>query len=112
RKKAHRKKVMTDILSRIFVSNILQGIVDNSNILKLPEGTRFDKESPYIKYALADAWLEDNRFDSFGKIIAKCNERVTMGDTILTVQRLVPEHDRFWGSNSWANANRPWENSR
>lgn len=112
RKKEHRRKAMSDILSRIFVSNILQGVVDNSDLLELPEGSRFDTETPYIKYALADTWLDDNRFGSFGEIIEKCNEHVSVGDTILSMQRLVPEHERAWGSGSWPGRDRPWENSR
>lgn len=112
RQKEHRRGVLSDILSRVFISNILQGVVDNSTILKMPEGTRFDKESPYIKYALADTWLEDRRFGSFDNIIERCNRNVVAGDMILTMQRLVPEHERSWGSNSWSNRCRPWENSR
>lgn len=107
-----KKKAMTDILSRVFVSNILQGIIDNSSMLPLPKGVRVDQDTPYIRYALADAWLDDNRFGSFSELIERCNQTVTTGDIVLTVQRLVPEHDRSWGGNSWANANRPWENSR
>lgn len=112
RMREKKRKAMSDILSRMFVSNILQGIVDHSDLIPLPEGARFDQDNPYIKYAIADAWLEDNRFGSFDKLIERCNQKVTAGDMILTVQHLVPEHDRSWGSNSWASANRPWENSR
>lgn len=110
--RAKKKKAMSDILSRLFVANILQGIVDHSDLMPLPEGTRFDQESPYIRYALADTWLDDGRFGNFTKIIERCNAFVTAGDMLLTVQKLVPEHDRGWGSNSWARADRPWENSR
>lgn len=112
RKKEKRKKAMTDILSRVFVTNILQGIVDHSDLLPMPAGVRFDKPSEFIRYAVADTWLDDGRFGDFTKIIEKCNETVIAGDMLLTVQRLVPEHDRGWGSNSWASADRPWENSR
>lgn len=107
-----KKKAMSDILSRLFVANILQGIVDHSDLLPLPEGVRFDKESPYIRYALADTWLDDGRFGDFTKIIERCNASVTAGDMLLTVQKLVPEHERSWGSSAWPSPDRPWENSR
>lgn len=107
-----KRKAMGDVLSRVFVSNILQGVVDHSNILSLPEGTRFDQDSPYIQYAVADAWLEDNRFGDFAGLIERCNKTVITGDMILSVQHLVPEHDRSWGSYAWPGANRPWDNSR
>lgn len=107
-----KKKAMSDVLSRLFVANILQGIVDHSDLLPLPEGVRFDQDSPYIRYALADTWLDDGRFGDFTEIIERCNASVTAGDMLLTVQKLVPEHERNWGSNSWAGPNRPWDNSR
>lgn len=43
---------------------------------------------------------------------SKCNKNVCTGDMVLTVQHLVPEHDRTWGSNSWNALDRPWENPR
>lgn len=110
--KKKKRKAMEDVLSRVFVTNILQGIVDNSNLLPMPEGVRFDKPSEYIRYSVADTWLDDGRFGDFTKIIDRCNETVKTGDIILTVQKLIPEHDRSWGSNSWPSADRPWENSR
>lgn len=110
--KQKKRKAMEDVLSRVFVTNILQGIVDNSNLLPMPEGVRFDKPSEYIRYSVADTWLDDGRFGDFTKIIERCNETAKAGDMILTIQKLVPEHDRSWGSNSWASLDRPWENSR
>lgn len=110
--KQKKRKAMEDVLSRVFVTNILQGIVDNSNLLPMPEGVRFDKPSEYIRYSVADTWLDDGRFGDFTKIIERCNETAKAGDMILTIQKLVPEHDRGWGSNSWAALDRPWENSR
>lgn len=107
-----KKKAMSDILSRLFVANILQGIVDHSDLLPLPEGVRFDQESPYIRYSLADTWLDDGRFGNFTEIIERCNASVTAGDILLTVQKLVPEHERSWGSSAWPSPDRPWENSR
>lgn len=51
-------------------------------------------------------------FGDFDKIVERCNERVHRGDYILTVQRLIPEHSRSFGSYSWPALNRPYENSR
>lgn len=101
RQKAKRKAAMKEVLSRVFVTNILQGIVDNSDILPMPEGVRFDKPSPYIQYSLADAWLDDGRFGDFTQIIQKCNETVKAGDTILTLLYLVPEHYADFGRRAF-----------
>lgn len=111
KRKVKKKKAMSDVLSRLFVANILQGVADHSDILPLPDGVRLDQDSQYIRYALADTWLDDGRFGDFTKIIERCNASVAAGDMLLTVQHLIPEHDS-WGANSWANPNRPWDNSR
>lgn len=107
-----RDRIIDGIVSRSFIYNILQGLADHSNILGLPAGTTLNKESKYVVYAVADKWLADNRFGNFDKIVERCNERVHRGDYILTVQRLIPEHSRSFGSYSWPALNRPYENSR
>lgn len=53
---------------------------------------------------MADKWVTDNRYGSFNEIVERCNEKITKGDTILTVQRLRPEREKFYPQ--------PYENSR
>lgn len=108
--KRKKKKAMDDVLSRYFVVSILQGIVDNSNILPMPEGVRFDKPSEYIQYSLADSWLDDGRYGSFTDILDRCNKSVKVGDMVLTVQHLVPEQETCFGR--YASPYRAWSNSR
>lgn len=108
KKKEERKEqreLMDGVVSRVFVYNILQGIVDSSNILPLPDGVKLNTPSQHVIYSIADRWLTDTRFGSFTEIIKQCNAKVTKGDMLLTVQRLVPE--RFYGSYSQA-----WRNVR
>lgn len=99
-----KQELARGLISRAFIFNIVQGVVDHSNILPLPSGVTLSKQSPYVLYAVADRWLADNRFGSFTEIIERCNKKLTEGDSILTVQRLVPEH----GISSWSR----WENTR
>lgn len=109
--KAMRKKLMDGIVSRSFVYNILQGVVDNTPMLPLPEGVRLNKQSKYVVYSIADKWLTDDRYGNFTDLIKQCNENATKGDMVLTVQHLVPERDRSWDNRYWSN-DRPWDNSR
>ena len=104
--KAEKMKVLDGLISRSFIYNILQGVVDNSSILPLPEGVKLNKQSEYVIYSIADKWLTDSRFESFTSLVERCNERVTMGDMLLSVQHLVPElaYGRFYS--------RTWENPR
>lgn len=114
--KKERKRLLDGFISRSFVYNILQGIVDNSALLPLPEGVKLDRQSEYVIYSTADKALTDNRFGSFTNILALCNNKVMEGDWLLTVQRLVPERQRGvfggWVSNTWENPRGRGERNR
>lgn len=107
--KEEAKRFLDGVLSRAFVYNILQGIVEHSSLLPLPDGVSLGKQSEYVIYAVADKWLTDNRFGSFPDIIKRCNQRVQAGDMLLTTQRLVAE--RYYSRTS-GYAYRAWENER
>lgn len=105
RKKERREKreFMDGIVSRIFVYNVLQGIVDSSNLMPLPKGVKLNKPSQYVVFSVADRWLTDTRFGSFTEIIAQCNAKVTKGDILLTVQGLVPKPRYGSYTQAWSN---------
>ena len=106
----NRKELLDEIISRTFVYNILQGIVDNSDILPLPKGVTLNKQSEYVQYAVADKWLKDTRFGSFTEIIKKGNERVTKGDMLLTTQRISAVQSSVFGGRAYGLGT--WENNR
>ena len=105
KQRREQKRFLDGVISRSFVYNILQGVVEHSNMLPLPEGVTLARQSNYVIYSMADKWLVDNRFGSFNDIVARANERVLEGDMLLTVQRLVPERSAWGGHYSprWAN---------
>lgn len=106
KERAIARQVASELVSRIFIFNILQGIVDNSDLLPLPEGVAISRESEYVRFSMADKWLSDNRFGSFADIVKRCNEpELHKGDTVLTVQFLRPQYD---GRNIY----RQWQNDR
>lgn len=113
--RAIARQVASELVSRIFIFNILQGIVDNSDLLPLPEGITISRESDYVKFSMADKWLSDNRFGSFADIIKRCNEpQLHKGDSILTVQFLRPDNSKSI-YKQWCNdrgrgeKNRTWD---
>lgn len=112
--KLERKRFLDGVISRSFVYNILQGIVEHSNMLPLPDGVTLAKPSNYVVYSMADKWLADNRFGSFNDIVEKANERVLEGDMLLTVQRLIPERSSWGGHYSprWDNVRGRGERNR
>lgn len=106
--KAQRKQLLDGLVSRRFVYSILQGIVDNSSILPLPKGIHLGKQSEYVVYSVADKWLTDDKYGSFNSIVEKCNSVVSKGDTLLTVQQLVPERE----SHGYNYCDARWHNVR
>lgn len=107
KQKEERRRLVDGLVSRSFVYNILQGVVEHTDMLPLPKGVALNKPSEYVIYSVADKWLVDNRFGSFNEIVEKSNERVTEGDMLLTVQRLIPERSS-WGGNY----SQRWDNVR
>lgn len=105
-------KIVDGLISRSFIYNILQGVVDHSFMINLPHGTKLNQPSEYVIYSMADRWLSDNRYGSFGEMMERCNETVKEGDMILTMQRLLPGGYSFFGSNSHYYGSRTWENPR
>lgn len=102
--KANAKKFIDGYISRQFVFNVLQGIVDHSDILSLPAGVNLGQQSEYVVYSLADGALPDNRFGSFGDIIKKCNSDPRVGDMLLILQGLSPEYNSRDGRyQTWNN---------
>lgn len=106
KRKQEVKEFIDGYISRQFVFNILQGIVDHSNILPLPHGVTLGKQSEYVVYSMSDGALEDNRFGSFNEIIKKCNSSPQVGDMLLTTQHLTPE---YYAANE---RYRAWNNPR
>lgn len=110
KKRREARHLIDGLVSRTFVYNILQGVVDHSSILPLPEGVKLNRQSEYVTFALADKWLVDNRFGSFNDIIEEANRKVSQGDMILTVQSLSPVQYRPFGGRAYGLGT--WENSR
>lgn len=109
--KEQKKKIMDGIISRSFVYNILQGLVDNTPILPLPAGVQLNRPSEYVVYSVADKWLTDDRYGNFTEIVRRCNEKISKGDMLLTVQKLIPEHNA-WDGRHYHGHDRAWDNAR
>lgn len=105
-----KRRLVDGIVSRNFVYNILQGVVDRGDMLPLPSGTKLSQQSEYVIYSVADKCLTDNRFESWADIIDRCNEHISVGNMLLTCQHLVPEHYDSYGRHTWGQ--RAWDNSR
>ena len=105
-----RKRVLDGLVSRSFVYSILQGVVDHTDMLPLPNGIKLDKQSEYVIYAVADKWLTDRRFGYLEDIVKAANADIREGDMVLTTQYLVPEREYGMGSGRYYDER--WHNTR
>lgn len=100
--------------SRYFVFSILQGLIQNGRLFKLPENVNILKPNPYIILSMADGWLEDNRYGTFADIVARTDAPLAEGDMILTTI-LITRDDTGLG-NIWNNGRTTrydaWNNNR
>ena len=104
-----------EVVSRYFVFSILQGILENSNLLALPKDTKvsFFAPSQYIIFSVADAWLSDNRFGSLRDIVEKANSRISVGDSIISIDHITDGYtQRGWGGSYYREFDRDHNYSR
>ena len=101
---AQNKRNAQEGLSRYFLFSILNGISATENsILPLPEFANNLERSQHILFSMADGALVDERYGSFGDIIARCNATVKKGDMILTALSLRAEPSKNRYSQAWSN---------
>ncbi len=93
-----------EAVSRYFIFSILQGALQNKQMLTLPEGVKadFSRPSEYIIYSVADTWLCDNRYGTFDEMIKKCNSRITAGDNVLCLE-WNSDKDGYRGHSDYRN---------
>ena len=84
-----------EIVSRYFIFSLLQGILDNSTLVSIPETANILKESsPYIVFSAAEGWLNDTTYGMFSDIMHRVNEiPLHEGDMVLTALRLTRDDD-------------------
>lgn len=90
-----------EMLSRVFIFSVLQGLINDSKLIHLPEKVSVTKPNPYVIFSLADGWIEDNTYGSWEDILtASSNEDLRKGDMVLTTQRITRDDAGFYGGRS------------
>lgn len=94
-----------EIASRYFLYALLQGLLDNSSVLALPEHANvLDGNSPYIQYSLADGWLTDDRYGYFSDMLARVWKLpLKKGDMVLTAMHITRDDDRSTRNDKFCN---------
>ena len=90
------KSSAKDMLSRMFLLSIVQGLCDNSHLLSLPENTNIFKPNEYIVFSAAEGWITDNTYGTFESILAKSEQfSLTVGDYVFTSMNISSHSDRY-----------------
>lgn len=89
--KEYQKATIKESLGRYFVFSLLQGMLDRG-LIKLPENVKIT-DSKYIIFSMADGWLNDNKYGTFGEMIDRCNASVKIRDSILMTSSLYARSD-------------------
>lgn len=93
-----------EVVSRYFVFSVLQGILENSDIIKLTGQHCFTCPDNMIVYSVADNWIVDNKYGSFAELLEQYSpENVNkIGDEIIVIKGLRPDrsHDSWFSSKN------------
>ena len=97
-----------EMISRWFFFSVLQGVVDNTSLISLPDKVRItDMNSPYITFSTAEGWLADNSYGSFCDMIEKSkNIPLREGDYVITGMHI--NRDDHLDKTTWS----AWNNNR
>ena len=108
RKKEKAKLARKEMLSRWFFFAVLQGVLDNTSLLSLPEKVSItDMNSPYVVFSMAEGWIPESRYGSFADMLQKSEDiSFKKGDFVMTGMG-IGRDDRSSGRASGA-----WDNNR
>lgn len=105
-----------EMLSRWFFFNILQGILDNTNILTIPQKTNIlEMNSPYVVFSMAEGWIADTRFGSFEDMLKRSADiPLAKGDRVMTGMRISRDdiYNRISHDDRWDNSRGIGEKNR
>ena len=98
------KSSKADMVSRMFIMSIIQGMKDNTNIISLPKEVNIFKPNKYIVFSAAEGWIEDNTYGTYEEILNKSKDiPLKEGDFILTTMNIGRDDDFRSRNDSYNN---------
>lgn len=76
-------------IARFFIISILQGLINDGKLIRLPEEVKVMKPKPYVVFSMADGWLEDNTYGTWVDILKATAGEMKKGDMVLTIQYIT-----------------------
>lgn len=94
--------------SRVFLLQILQGLVDYQKMIEFPIKINFAFPSRYVIFSMADNALVDTSFGSLSDYIRKINVQSSAGDYILPIKTIKGSFTdkAIWGNGYYENHDR------
>lgn len=102
-----QKTAVKESLGRYYVFTLLQGMLDRG-LIKLPEKVKLT-DTKYVIFSMADGWLDDNRYGTFGEMIERSNASVKKGDYILTTSSLWAYSKEHKNDRGRGYSDRTWD---
>ena len=104
--KERRRLEKEEMISRWFFFAVLQGVLDNTNLIEIPDHASITKQnSPYIVFSAADGWIESNLYGSFADMLKRSADiPLRKGDMVLTGTHITRDDgyhgkDKRWNNN-------------
>lgn len=76
-------------IARFFIISILQGLINEGKLIRLPEEVKVMQPNPYVVFSMADGWLEDNTYGTWVDILKATAGEMKKGDMVLTIQYIT-----------------------
>lgn len=84
-----------EFASRYFVFSILQGILENTKMIQLPDKQSIFMPSKYVVYSAAEGWIPDNTYPTLQEVTEKFNQHTKMGDQVLVLLGLSGSDEKY-----------------
>ena len=98
------KSSKSDMVSRMFIMSIIQGMKDNTTIISLPKEVNIFKPNKYIVFSAAEGWIVDNTYGTYEDILNKSKDiPLKEGDFILTTMNIGRDDDFRSRNDSYNN---------
>lgn len=102
--KEKEERDRSERISRYFLISIIQGMIDNGELINIPAKTKITQESNLVKFSFAEGWLKDTTYGTFEDILDKSKDiTIKKGEMILTGMHVTRDDaGSYSGSTQYA----------
>lgn len=95
------RRELSNKISRYFLLSIVQGIIDNGNLINIPPKTKVTAESDLVKFSFAEGWIQDTSYGTFEDILKETTKpTLKQGEMLYTLNKCMRD-DYYSNSGGW-----------